>query len=82
MTPQPAAAGDRRRPGFSRFYAAVSPRMEDEGMRALRTELLAPLAGQVVEVGAGNGRNFARYPAAVTAVTAVEPEPRLRARPR
>jgi hypothetical protein len=46
---------------FSRFYAAVSPRMDDEGMGALRTELLAHLAGEVVEVGAGNGRNFARY---------------------
>ena len=69
---------DRPRPVFSRVYAAASERMDDEGMAALRTELLAPLAGTVVEVGAGNGRNFARYPPAVTAVTAVEPEPRLR----
>jgi ubiquinone/menaquinone biosynthesis C-methylase UbiE len=63
---------------FSRFYAALSPRLDDEGLAPLRAELLAPLAGSVVEIGAGNGRNFARYPAAVTSVTAVEPEPRLR----
>jgi len=74
-----AQPGDRPRPVFSRVYAAASERLDDEGMAALRTELLAPLAGAVVEVGAGNGRNFARYPAAVSAVTAVEPEPRLRA---
>ena len=40
---------------------------------------LAPASpATVVEIGAGNGRNFGRYPPAVTAVTAVEPEPHLR----
>ncbi len=70
---------DRRRPIFARCYARASERMDDEGLGALRTELLADLAGDVVEIGCGNGRNFARYPAAVTSVTAVEPEPHLRA---
>jgi ubiquinone/menaquinone biosynthesis C-methylase UbiE len=74
----PSRTGDRPRPVFSRFYAAISERMDDEGMGALRTELLAPLTGSVVEVGAGNGRNFGRYPGTVTAVTAIEPEPHLR----
>ncbi|AEA26513.1 Methyltransferase type 11 [Pseudonocardia dioxanivorans CB1190] len=69
---------DRARRFFSRFYASMSARMDDEGMGELRAELLGPLSGAVVEIGAGNGRNFARYPAAVEAVTAVEPEPRLR----
>ena len=32
-----------------------------------------------MEVGAGNGRNFVHYPAAVTEVVAIEPEPTLRA---
>ncbi|MGH9184032.1 MAG: class I SAM-dependent methyltransferase [Acidimicrobiales bacterium] len=45
-----------------------------------RRELLAGLAGRVVEVGAGNGMNFTHYPATVTEVVAVEPEPYLRAR--
>ncbi len=72
-------APDRRRPLFARCYARASQRMDDEGLGALRTELLAELSGDVVEIGCGNGRNFARYPAAVTSVTAVEPEPHLRA---
>jgi ubiquinone/menaquinone biosynthesis C-methylase UbiE len=63
---------------FSRFYAKISPGMEDVGMAELRRELLAPLSGEVVEIGAGNGLNFAHYPATITGVTAIEPEPRLR----
>jgi ubiquinone/menaquinone biosynthesis C-methylase UbiE len=34
----------------------------------------------VIEVGAGNGLNFRHYPAEVTEVVAVEPEPYLRAK--
>ena len=75
---QPDPSVDRPRPVFSRVYARISEGMDAEGLAALRTELLAPLSGSVVEIGCGNGRNFARYPAAVTAVTAVEPEPHLR----
>ncbi len=77
-TRQPVPSTDRPRPVFSRVYARISEGMDAEGLAALRTELLAPLSGSVVEVGCGNGRNFARYPAAVTRVTAVEPEPHLR----
>ena len=69
---------DRPRRVFSRFYAAMSERMDDEGLRELRTELLAGLSGTVVEIGAGNGRNFACYPTTVTHVHAIEPEPHLR----
>jgi ubiquinone/menaquinone biosynthesis C-methylase UbiE len=64
---------------FSRAYARVSERMEGQGMAELRAELLAHLTGEVVEVGAGNGLNFPHYPTAVTRVTAIEPEPYLRA---
>jgi ubiquinone/menaquinone biosynthesis C-methylase UbiE len=76
--PPPVPSTDRPRPVFGRLYARISEGMDAEGLAALRTELLAPLSGSVVEVGCGNGRNFARYPAAVTRVTAVEPEPYLR----
>lgn len=75
----PSASGDDLpRPLFSRYYASVSPRMEAEGMAALRRELLADVQGDVVEVGCGNGLNFGHYPRAVSGVVAVEPEPRLR----
>lgn len=71
-------AGDRPRPLFARYYAAMTPRMDEEGLAPLRTELLAKLRGQVLEVGCGNGRNFTHYPSLVTEVRAVEPEPHLR----
>jgi ubiquinone/menaquinone biosynthesis C-methylase UbiE len=73
------APGDRPRRVFSRFYARISPRLEDEGMAALRHELLDGLTGDIVEIGAGNGLNFAHYPDTVTKVHAIEPEPYLRA---
>jgi ubiquinone/menaquinone biosynthesis C-methylase UbiE len=70
----------RRRgtPLFARFYARVSPGMERGGGAEHRARLLAGLSGKVIEVGAGNGLNFAHYPATVTGVLAVEPEPYLR----
>ena len=72
------AGSDRQHPVFARAYARVSERLEDEGMRAVRRELLHGLAGTVVEVGAGNGLNLAHYPSTVTRVHAIEPEPYLR----
>lgn len=68
----------RSRPLFSRLYARVSADMEERGVREHRHRLLEGLSGRVVEVGAGNGLNFAHYPAAVTEVLAVEPERHLR----
>ncbi|MFF0474643.1 class I SAM-dependent methyltransferase [Streptomyces sp. NPDC004284] len=66
-------------PLFARFYARLSASADARGgLGALRTELLAGLSGRVVEIGAGNGLNFAYYPAGVTEVVAVEPEPHLR----
>ena len=67
-----------RHPIFARLYCRVSVAMERGGMTDHRRELLAGLTGQVIEVGAGNGLNFAQYPAAVREVLAVEPEPYLR----
>lgn len=67
----------RSHPLFARFYAATSLRLE-KGLGPHRQTLLEGLSGRVVEVGAGNGLNFGHYPAAVTEVLAVEPEPHLR----
>lgn len=72
------ATVDRPHRVFSRLYARASVAMESNGMAELRDELLAGLRGEVVEVGAGNGLNFAHYPATVGRVIAVEPEPYLR----
>jgi ubiquinone/menaquinone biosynthesis C-methylase UbiE len=65
-------------PLFARFYAWVSPSMDRGGVVEHRRRLLSGLAGRVIEVGAGNGLNFAHYPPEVTGVLAVEPEPHLR----
>jgi SAM-dependent methyltransferase len=69
--------GPVHHPRFARVYARLSQTMEP-GVAEHRTALLAGLSGRVVEVGAGNGLNFAYYPAGVTEVVAVEPEPYLR----
>ena len=66
-----------RHPVFARAYAWISRRLEDH-VADHRRRLLAGLSGRVVEVGAGNGLNFACYPGEVTHVLAVEPEPHLR----
>jgi SAM-dependent methyltransferase len=67
-----------RHPIFARVYARLS-RCTEREVGELRSELLAGLYGRVVEVGAGNGLNFAHYPGSVAEVVAVEPEPYLRA---
>jgi ubiquinone/menaquinone biosynthesis C-methylase UbiE len=65
-------------PIFSRFWAWMSPKMDRGGAAEYRHRLLTGLTGRVLEVGAGNGLNFAHYPADVTSVLAVEPEALLR----
>jgi ubiquinone/menaquinone biosynthesis C-methylase UbiE len=67
-------------PLFARLYERISAQADSRGGAEHRRELLAGLAGRVIEVGAGNGRNFAHYPESVTEVVAVEPEARLRER--
>jgi ubiquinone/menaquinone biosynthesis C-methylase UbiE len=44
-----------------------------------RQRMLTGLHGEIVEIGAGNGLNFAHYPQSVVAVRAFEPDPYLRA---
>lgn len=69
-----------RHPIFARVYSKMGASMEAAGVADHRERLLAGLVGRVIEVGAGNGLNFAHYPDTVTEVIAVEPEPYLRAR--
>jgi SAM-dependent methyltransferase len=63
----------------NRFFSRMWVRMKDppEGVEH-RKRNLAGLSGRVIELGAGDGRNFAFYPPEVTEVLAVEPEPYLR----
>jgi ubiquinone/menaquinone biosynthesis C-methylase UbiE len=65
-------------PLFARLWVWMSRGLEKRGVGDQRQRLLSGLEGNVIEVGAGNGSNFAHYPAAVTRVLAVEPEEHLR----
>jgi ubiquinone/menaquinone biosynthesis C-methylase UbiE len=66
-----------RHPLFARYYARVS-RLMEPSVGPYRQKLVDGASGRVIEVGAGNGLNFPHYPATVTEVIAVEPEPHLR----
>ena len=74
-----AETGFKPHPFFARMWIRSSKGGETEGTLAHRAETLAELSGRVIELGAGNGMNFPHYPAGVTEVVAVEPEPTLRA---
>src|SRR6195256_594752 len=69
-----------RHPLFARMYQRMSAAAERAGAAEHRARVLSGLRGRVVEVGAGNGLNFAHYPSTVTEVVAVEPERYLRSR--
>jgi ubiquinone/menaquinone biosynthesis C-methylase UbiE len=70
---------DVSHPLFARLYSRmVVPSMARQGADDFRRRLLAGLKGTVVEVGAGDGANFAHYPDEVHRIVAVEPEPYLR----
>jgi ubiquinone/menaquinone biosynthesis C-methylase UbiE len=70
-------AAEVRHPLFARIYARATER-EGAAEAGHRRETLAGLSGRVVELGAGNGRNFGFYPPQVDEVVAVEPEPYMR----
>jgi ubiquinone/menaquinone biosynthesis C-methylase UbiE len=76
----PNSSRRRPHPIFARLYERLSQKTEANGNAAHRRELLDGLTGRVIEVGAGNGLNFAHYPTTITEVVAVEPEPYLRQR--
>jgi ubiquinone/menaquinone biosynthesis C-methylase UbiE len=70
---------DINNPLFVRFYRRNRRAAEKRGENEHRRRLLDGLQGVVVELGSGDGANFALYPQTVTQVIAIEPEPRFRA---
>ncbi|HMI69193.1 MAG TPA: hypothetical protein VK510_04295, partial [Solirubrobacteraceae bacterium] len=57
------------------MYLKAGARLDRRGVTEHRRRLLQGVSGRVVEVGAGNGLNFAHYPPTATEVVAIEPEP-------
>lgn len=58
---------------FAKVYDRMTVPMERHGLAEHRSQLLRDLSGEVLEVGAGTGRNLDIYPEAVTALTLTEP---------
>jgi len=46
-------------PVFARIYVRTSAAMDADGMAERRRQLLQGLTGDVIDIGAGNGLNFA-----------------------
>jgi SAM-dependent methyltransferase len=64
---------------FARAWLRIAPVADARGAREHRARMLEGLRGTVVEVGCGQGLNFAHYPPEVERVVAVEPDALLRA---
>jgi SAM-dependent methyltransferase len=64
---------------FARHLEQRERKRPDPVARELRHRLLAGLRGRVLEAGCGDGRSFEHYPASVTQLVAVEPDPTARA---
>lgn len=63
-------------PLYDRFVAPA----EQACFGAWRAELLADLAGTVVEIGAGTGANVEHYPSTIDRLVLTEPDPGMRIR--
>lgn len=67
------------------FYGhRVFPRLMDwalsrEHIDTLRSRLLEPVGGHVLEIGFGTGLNLFHYPSTVTTLTAIDPNPGMHA---
>lgn len=62
---------------FALTYDRLMAGTERAGLAEIRARLLADAAGDVLEVGAGTGRNLPYYGAAVASVTLTEPDPAM-----
>jgi ubiquinone/menaquinone biosynthesis C-methylase UbiE len=66
----------KEHPIFARFYERISTALNEAGEEEHRIELVADAEGLVLELGCGNGLNFAYYREAAR-VVALEPDPHM-----
>ena len=71
------AAGPREHRVFAALYDRMTGPLEQGVLGARRSRLLADLAGQVLDVGAGTGANLP-YLHSASRVVAAEPDPAMR----
>lgn len=62
---------------FALTYDRLMASTERTGLADIRSRLLAQATGDVLEVGAGTGRNLAHYPTSITSLTLTEPDPSM-----
>ncbi|MHB1518641.1 MAG: class I SAM-dependent methyltransferase [Acidimicrobiales bacterium] len=62
----------------ARLYDRMMSGVEEGGLAEWRRTLLDPLAGRVLEIGAGTGANLDRYPEQVTELVLAEPDRHMR----
>jgi SAM-dependent methyltransferase len=78
----PATLALKRRLPQEALYERLIARADAAGLARRRDELIAGLAGHVVEIGCGTGAMFARYDRPITRVSAIEPDPAFAERAR
>src|SRR6201991_1526006 len=62
---------------FARFYDRAVMAAEENGLGAMRAELMAGASGRVIEIGSGTGVNLELYGEGVEDLTLVEPDPHM-----
>ncbi len=65
---------------FAQVYDRLMAQTEEACLGRWRSELLADVTGDVLELGAGTGRNLDHYGAGVARPVLSEPDPHMRAR--
>jgi ubiquinone/menaquinone biosynthesis C-methylase UbiE len=65
---------------FALYYDRALKATEENGLGAMRSELLAEARGRVLEIGAGTGANVDLYGSGIEDLTLVEPDPHMAAR--
>jgi ubiquinone/menaquinone biosynthesis C-methylase UbiE len=63
--------------GFSAIYDRSLKATEEAGLRRMRGETLSEARGRTIELGAGTGANLDLYPAEVSELVLVEPDPHM-----
>jgi ubiquinone/menaquinone biosynthesis C-methylase UbiE len=63
--------------GFAAIYDRGLKATEDAGLREMRRETLAQASGRTLDIGAGTGVNATLFPAAVSELVLVEPDPHM-----
>lgn len=62
---------------FTELYDRGLRATEEAGLREIRRSALAAAEGRTIDLGAGTGANLPLYPAAVSALVLVEPDPHM-----